>query len=110
MDYIGQLIAIVAVLLGTAFSTIGLIGYYRLPDVYTRNHATGKVGVFGLVLLLVAAISIGLVGVGKGITLIVVLMIAGPTVSTVVGYTAYRSGIPMKEAIRDDLKLKELNE
>lgn len=106
MESFRQFITILAVLLGTAFSTIGLIGYYRMPDVYTRIHATGKVSVFGLVLLLVAVIAMGLVGIGKGIILIVVLMIASPAVSTVLGYTAYRIGIPLKDAIRDDLKEK----
>jgi multicomponent Na+:H+ antiporter subunit G len=28
----------------------------RLPDVYTRLHATGKVSVFGVVMLLLAAV------------------------------------------------------
>ena len=42
-----QILVITAVLLGTFFSFVGVLGYYRLPDVYTKLHAAGKVGVFG---------------------------------------------------------------
>ena len=55
MDTFLQLLALIAVITGTLFSLIGVIGLLRLPDVYTRLHATGKVGVYGAVLLLVAA-------------------------------------------------------
>ncbi len=47
------LIAILAILVGTFFSLVGLLGMVRLPDAYTRLHATGKVGIYGAVLLLV---------------------------------------------------------
>ena len=56
METIFQLMAILAVVVGTLFSVVGVVGFIRLPDVYTRLHATGKVGVFGVVLLLVAAV------------------------------------------------------
>jgi multicomponent Na+:H+ antiporter subunit G len=98
-----QLIALLAVILGTLFSVIGILGYIRLPDVYTRLHATGKVGVFGVVLLLVAALNLSLLGLGKGLVLIAMLLIAGPTASRAIASAAYRIGIPMKQAIRDDL-------
>ncbi|MCZ7668512.1 MAG: monovalent cation/H(+) antiporter subunit G [Chloroflexi bacterium] len=56
METILQLIAIIAVISGTFFSIVGVVGMVRLPDVYARLHATGKVGVFGVVLLLTAAV------------------------------------------------------
>jgi multicomponent Na+:H+ antiporter subunit G len=55
MEIVLQVIAILAVVAGTAFSVLGVLGYVRLPDVYTRLHAVGKVGVFGAVLLLLGA-------------------------------------------------------
>jgi len=42
MDTLFQLIAIIAVIIGTAFSIVGVVGFVRLPDVYTRLHATGN--------------------------------------------------------------------
>lgn len=103
MESIFQLIAIVAVLLGTFFSLVGIIGMIRLPDVYTRLHATGKVGVFGVVLLLVAAAAYTPLGWSKALALIILLMVAGPVLAHAIGSAAYRLGIPMKSPVRDDL-------
>ena len=98
METILEIIAILAVILGTFFSDTGVLGYFRLPDVFTRLHATGKVGVFGVVLLLVAAVARTPLGLGKGLILIALLMIAGPVVSHVLGSAAYRIGIPLKSS------------
>ena len=82
---------------------IGVIGLIRLPDVYTRLHATGKVGVYGAVLLLVAAALWTPLGWGKALLLIVLLMASGPVSAHAISSAAYRIGLPMKEAERDDL-------
>ena len=103
-----ELIAILAVIAGTAFSLLGVLGFIRMPDVYTRLHATGKVSVFGVVLLLLATVALTPLSFGKGLVLIVLLVIGGPVTSHAIGSAAHRIGIPMKLAIRDDLTLKEL--
>ncbi|HSN75125.1 MAG TPA: monovalent cation/H(+) antiporter subunit G [Anaerolineae bacterium] len=103
MDTILQLIAIIAVVVGTAFSTLGVLGFIRLPDVYTRLHATGKVGVFGVVLLLVAAVVWTPLGWSKGLVLIIFLLLAGPVTSHALSSAAYRIGIPFAHRVRDDL-------
>lgn len=103
LNLIFQILALVAVIIGTGFSVIGIIGLIRLPDVYTRAHASGKVSTFGVVLLLVAAICLTPVGWAKAVLLMVFVLIAGPVISHVIGSVAYRTGIPMKGAIRDDL-------
>jgi multicomponent Na+:H+ antiporter subunit G len=98
-----QLIALTAIVLGTIFSALGVLGYIRLPDVYTRLHATGKVGVFGVVLMLVAALAWTPLGLGKGLVLIAFLLVAGPVTSHALASAAYRISIPMAEGVRDDL-------
>ena len=103
MQTLIQLLAIFVIIIGTAFSVIGMIGFIRLPDVYTRLHATGKVSTFGAVLLLVAAALLTPVGWAKATLLIALILIAGPVVSHAIGSAAYRIGIPMQQAIRDDL-------
>jgi multicomponent Na+:H+ antiporter subunit G len=103
MDLLLQLITILAVVVGTIFSALGVLGYIRLPDVYTRLHATGKVGVFGVVMLLGAAVAWTPLGLGKGLVLIALLLIAGPVTSHALASAAYRIGIPVKDALRDDL-------
>ncbi len=103
METIGYILAILAVLVGSAFSIIGIIGMVRLPDALTRLHATGKVSTFGVILLLVAAAIVMPGAWGKALVMIALLVIAGPVVSHALGSAAYRLGIPMKRAVRDDL-------
>ena len=103
METILQLITLIAIVTGTVFSALGVLGYIRLPDVYTRLHATGKVGVFGVVLLLVAAVAWTPLGLGKGLVLIALLLVAGPVTSHALASAAYRISIPMAGALRDDL-------
>jgi len=103
MDTLLQIIALLAVIAGTFFSLIGVIGLIRLPDVYTRLHATGKVGVYGAVLLLVAAVLWTPLGWGKALLLIVLLVASGPVSAHAISSAAYRIGLPMKDTIRDDL-------
>lgn len=96
METILQLIALVAVIIGTAFSLVGVIGLIRLPDVYTRLHATGKVGVFGVVLLLIAAAAWTPLGWGRALLLIALLMLTGPVAAHAISSAAYRIGIPRR--------------
>lgn len=102
-----QLIAILAVLTGTTFSMLGVLGFIRMPDVYTRLHATGKVSVFGVVLLLLATVVLTPLDFAKGLVLIILLVIGGPVTSHALGSAAHRIGIPMKGAIRDALSERE---
>jgi len=98
-----QATALLAIVAGSLFSLIGVLGFIRLPDVYTRLHAASKVSVFGAVLLVVAAVALQSLGIGKALVLIVLLIIAGPAVSHALASAAYRMGIPMQNAARDDL-------
>ncbi len=103
MEEIWLVLAILAVLVGTAFSLVGVIGFIRLPDVYTRLHATGKVSVFGVVLLLVAATLLTPLGAGKAAVLILLLILGAPTASHALAAAAWRVGIRPRGLIRDDL-------
>jgi len=103
MDTILQIIAIPAVLIGTFFSVVGVLGFIRLPDVYTRLHATGKVGVFGVVFLLVGAVFWAPFAWGRGLILILLLIIIGPVTAQALASAANRIGLPRKGSIRDDL-------
>ena len=101
-----QLIVILTVLVGTFFSVVGVLGLIRLPDVYARLHAAGKVGIFGVVLLLVAAVVWTPLGWGKALLLMLLLMVAGPVTAHAMGSAAYQVNLPIKDAVRDDLKQK----
>ncbi len=104
MTSILQMIALVAIILGTFFSVVGILGMVRLPDVYARLHATGKVGVFGVVLLLIGAVAWTPLGWGRALLLIVLLMVSGPVTAHALSSAAYRIGLRIKEPVRDDLR------
>jgi multicomponent Na+:H+ antiporter subunit G len=105
---ISQILAIIIVIIATTFSVIGVLGFHRLPDVYTRLHATGKVGVLGVVLLLIAAAVSTPLAWSKALVLILFLLVAGPVTAHTLGSAAYRLDIKMKNPSRNDLEeLKE---
>ena len=91
-----DIFAIVIVVVGTAVSVIGVLGYHRLPDVYTRLHATGKVGVLGVVLLLVAAAIATPLAWGKALVLILLLLFIGPVTAHTLSSAALRLNVGMK--------------
>ncbi len=103
IETVVQTLTILAVVLGTAFSALGVLGYVRLPDVYTRLHATGKVGVFGVVLLLGAAALWTPLGLGKAVVLIGFVMLGGPATAHALASAAVRLGVPLRRSVRDDL-------
>lgn len=107
MNTILQLIAIILVVVGTFFSVVGVLGYVRLPDVYTRLHATGKVGVFGVIFLLLAAVVVTSLSWGKALLLALFLLAAGPATSHVLASAAHRLRIPLANARRNDLAKRQ---
>ena len=103
METVLQTLAILAILAGTAFSMLGVLGYLRLPDVYTRLHAVGKGGIFGTVLLLLGAVAWTPLGRGRGLVLVGLLPLAGPVTAHALASAAYRVGIPIANAMPDGL-------
>ncbi len=103
METFFQIIAITGIIIGTAFSCVGVLGYIRFPDVFTRLHAVGKVSVFGVVFLLIAAAAATPLSWGHSVVLIFFLMVAGPVTAHAIASAAYRIGLPMKDAHRDEL-------
>ncbi len=105
MDSLLTLIALAAVTVGTVFSMLGVLGYVRLPDVFTRLHATGKVSVLGVVLLATAVISVTPLSWSKGMILILFVLLASPVASHSIASAAYRIHIHPRHAQRNDLAL-----
>ena len=103
MEAVVLSIAIGGVVIGTFFSVVGVIGYIRLPDVYTRLHTTGKITVFGVVLLLVTTAAWIPSGWPRALVLIFFLLVAGPPTAHAMGSAAHRIGLPRVNAVRDDL-------
>ncbi|MDW8344396.1 MAG: monovalent cation/H(+) antiporter subunit G [Verrucomicrobiae bacterium] len=87
---IRELIALVAILVGTGFAVLGIVGMLRLPDLMARLHATGKVATFGVVFLLVATALLTPYGWSRAMVLMVSLIIAGPVLSHAIAAAAWR--------------------
>jgi multicomponent Na+:H+ antiporter subunit G len=104
MNMITQIVVAIALMIGSIFSVLGVLGYMRFPDVYTRLHATGKVGVFGAVFLLVAAMVWTPLALGKGLVIITMILLSGPVTAHAFASAAYRIGIPMDGLVRDELR------
>ena len=104
-----EVIVSIFVLIGTAFSLLSALGFIRLPDVYTRNHAGTKsitlgpfsilIGGFLYFLLTEPYVSIRLI-LG-----IVFVFITAPVAGHLICRSAYRSGVKLTEtSAKDDLK------
>jgi multicomponent Na+:H+ antiporter subunit G len=104
MTFLIHFIVALLVVAGSFFSIVAVMGFIRLPDVYTRLHSTGKVSVFGAVLLLAAAAIWSPVTWGHALVLIFLIIAVGPATAHAIGSAAYRIGLPRKGAQRDDLE------
>ncbi len=100
MESLRLTLALTFLFAGTAFSVTGIMGLLRLPDVYTRLHATGKVSVFGIVFLTVAALAVTPLGWGKALFLIFFLLLTGPAASHAVSSAAHQVGVRLEEGGR----------
>ncbi|MFN7211085.1 MAG: monovalent cation/H(+) antiporter subunit G [Aggregatilineales bacterium] len=98
-----ELLGLAALYFGVAFSFIGVLGMMRLPDVYTRLHASGKVSTLGLwgILLGAALLLEGILP--RALALAVFLVLVQPIASHAIAAAARRSGVPMALSFRDDM-------
>ncbi|MCE7948800.1 MAG: monovalent cation/H(+) antiporter subunit G [Chloroflexi bacterium CFX4] len=104
---VGELLGLAALFFGVAFCVIGVIGMVRLPDVYTRLHASGKVSTLGLWGILLGA-SLLMEGIApRAIALAVFLILVQPIASHAIAAAARRSGVPMVLNFRDDMPTPE---
>lgn len=110
MESVLLIFAIIAVILGTLFSVVGVLGYIRLPDVYTRLHSTGKIAVFGVVGLLFAGAASLPSSWPRALVFILFLLVAGPPTAHAMGSAAHRIGIPRNNYLRDDLAADEMSD
>jgi multicomponent Na+:H+ antiporter subunit G len=107
-----QIVVIVLVLIGVAFSLSGAVGVVRLPDVYSRIQASSKTVTMGAVPALLA------VAVGKGffteygvraLLVAILLLTVNPAASHALARAAYKAGIrqwpgAMQDAAEDETR------
>ncbi len=88
-------VAVTLVGLGLLFSAIAVVGLLRLPDVYTRAHATSKTDTLGAVLTLGGIAVAFETGVprAKLVLLALFLLITNPTATHAITRAAQDQGI-----------------
>lgn len=107
MEVIREVVGIFFILFGVFFSVMGVLGLIRFPDVYSRIHASGKVSTLGIVGLLIGAAFLSPDTTFKSIVLVLFLVSTAPVASHAIADAAHRTGVPIKNALRDDLKKAE---
>ncbi len=95
MQILREGIAIVLVISGVFFFLVSTIGLLRLPDVYTRLHATSKGDTLGAGLCLLGAMFyLGFSLTSFKLFLIIVFVwVTSPTASHLIGKSAYRGKV-----------------
>jgi multicomponent Na+:H+ antiporter subunit G len=98
-----ELVGVVFLWIGIAFSAIGILGLVRLPDMYTRLHASGKVSTVGLCSLLIGAAIMMPSAALKLLALGIFALLTLPVSTHAIAAAAYRARLPMRRVVRDDL-------
>lgn len=100
--------AIVALLLvaGASMVAVAGLGLVRLPDLYTRMHASTKPATLGVTLTVAAlALHFGDLGIAARCVLVVLFfLLTAPVGAHRVGRAAYHAGVPLgADAVHDAL-------
>jgi multicomponent Na+:H+ antiporter subunit G len=104
-----QLLGVVFLLFGLFFCVMGVIGNIRLPDVFTRLHATSKVSSMGILGLMVASALLVPESAPKAIALGVLILFSAPVASQAIARSAYRDGCAMVGLVQDDLAVQYID-
>jgi multicomponent Na+:H+ antiporter subunit G len=98
-----EIIGVLLLWFGVLFCGLGALGLIRMPDVYTRLHAAGKISTVGLAGIALGAAILMPPLTLKVLALILFMIVMLPIASQAMGLAAHRRGIPMKNPVRDDL-------
>lgn len=98
------------VIIGVFGMTVGIYGMIRMPDVYTKLHASSKVVVLGVIMLLVASVVTREAAIIYRVLLIgVFLVLTTPVAAHVIGKAAFLRGDKMQAPDAVDESGKGLN-
>jgi multicomponent Na+:H+ antiporter subunit G len=101
-----EIVVIVLSAIGLAFSLSGVVGILRMPDVYSRIQCSSKTITMGAIPVLIAvAVGEGAISPYGSRALIVaaLLLVLNPAASHALARAAYKTGVPMKGAVRDEV-------
>ena len=95
MEYIG----LIVLWFGIAFCAAGVLGIIRMPDLYCRLHASGKVATVGLCGLLLGAVLMMPVMGFKALALAIFAILTLPVSTHAIAAAAHRHGVPMSRKV-----------
>lgn len=109
MKEIAEVIAGICILFGTLISFISAIGIVRLPDVYTRSHATSKSTTLGVLSILIGTLLYFVISEGyfsiRLILGIIFVFLTAPAAAHMICRSAYRANVPLAEtSVEDELE------
>ncbi|MEX0972143.1 MAG: monovalent cation/H(+) antiporter subunit G [Solirubrobacterales bacterium] len=82
--------------LGLLLTTLGVVGIYRMPDVYTQLHASGKAAFLGTLAFLAAAAVAGQGAVdARAILIALFLVLTTPVSAHVIARASHARGEPL---------------
>lgn len=99
------LLAVGFLLLGVFFSVMGVVGNIRLPDVFTRLHATSKVSSVGILGLVLASALLVPASAPKALALGLLVLFSAPVASQAIARSGYRDGCAVVGLLRNDLEV-----
>lgn len=100
------LLAALLVGLGGLLVLVASLGVLRLPDLYTRMHASTKPASLGVILAAAAlALHAGELGIAvRALLVVLLLLLTAPVAAHRLGHAAYRAGVPLwSGTLRDEL-------
>jgi multicomponent Na+:H+ antiporter subunit G len=98
-----EIIGLIVLWAGVGFCVVGVLGMIRMPDLYCRLHASGKVSTVGLCGLLLGAAILMPSAALKLLALALFAVLTLPVGTHAIAAAAYRHGIPMNRVNRDDM-------
>lgn len=105
-----EILGLVVLWVGVGFSVLGVVGMIRMPDLYCRLHASGKVATVGLCGLLIGTAILMPSAALKLLALAIFAVLTLPVSTHAIAAAAYRHGIPMNKAVRDDMAHEAIDE
>jgi multicomponent Na+:H+ antiporter subunit G len=105
-----DLVTLALFLIGIFFFTVGTVGILRLPDVFTRMHATTKSDTLGASSILIgfAIYSGDFFIIAKLILIIFFVVIATPSAAHAIAKASYLSGEPFFDEKFEDAYGRDL--
>jgi len=88
---ITEIIGVFFIVVGVLFSVLGVLGIIRLPDTYSRLHASGKTGTLGVLGLSVGAAFIMPDATLKLLALGIFLIFSAPVASHAIAAAVHRN-------------------